>query len=190
MNPQKLAILASGAGTNAENLINYFRGHNNIKIAVLISNNPHSGIFDIGERHDIQAELLSNTKGPEALLALLSAYKIDYIILAGYLKLIHKNVIKSYPAEIINIHPALLPAYGGKGMYGMAVHKAVINNREARSGITIHLVNEEYDKGRILAQHSLEILPGDSAESLARRIHALEYKHFPGVIEEYILNNQ
>lgn len=184
----QLTILASGSGTNAENIIRYFAGHSLIGVGAVISNNPHARVLERAARHHIPAMVFGNDswEEPSAVSAFLEEVQTDYLILAGFLRKIHTSVIAAYPNKILNIHPALLPAYGGKGMYGDRIHKAVLDNGEKSSGITIHLVNEVYDAGKILFQAECPVFPDDTPESLARRIHELEYRHYPKVIERYI----
>ncbi|HRZ41791.1 MAG TPA: phosphoribosylglycinamide formyltransferase [Bacteroidales bacterium] len=184
----QLAILASGSGTNAENIIRYFAGHSLIGVGAVISNNPQARVLEKAARYHIPARVFGNSawEEPSPVTDYLEEIQADYLILAGFLRKIHPSLISAYPNKILNIHPALLPSYGGKGMYGDRVHEAVLANREKASGITIHLVNEVYDAGKILFQAELPVLPEDNPESLARRIHELEYRYYPKVIEQYI----
>ena len=186
---KNLAIFASGTGSNALNLVKYFQHHSLIKVALLVSNNPASGIFETAKIFGIPALLIKKPSDAGFILAQMNAYTIDYIILAGYLKLIPAELIQIYENRIINIHPALLPAYGGKGMYGSYVHEAVINNKEKASGITIHLADREYDKGKILLQATYTLKDGESPASLATEIHKLEHALFPATVEKYIIEN-
>jgi len=184
----RLAIFASGRGSNALSIIRHFQEVPDMKVSCVISNNPDPGVFDHARSYAIDyrsfnAEERSN---PTVLGKYLSDLKVDYLILAGYMKKIPQYLIDNYEDRILNIHPALLPKYGGKGMYGMNVHQAVIEAGEPESGISIHLVNEDYDKGRILFQKSISILPEDDAESLASKVLELEHRHYPEVIESYI----
>lgn len=187
----KIAILASGSGSNAENIINYFSDHYNVNIDCILCNKKDAFVFKRAEKLNIDAFYFDKTafSEPKNIIKLLKERAIDYIILAGFLLKIPESIIHQYPNEIINIHPALLPNYGGKGMYGMNVHRAIIENKESESGITIHLVNEEYDKGKILFQAKTIIEEQDSPEDLAQKIHQLEYKHFPEIIKKYIEEN-
>lgn len=180
-----LTILASGSGSNAENIVNYFQEHSLIQVKEILSNKPDAFVHKRAEKLGVPSSSFNKKEfnDPSFLARFEDA---DYIILAGFLWLIPKYLIKAFPKHIINIHPALLPKYGGKGMYGDNVHKAVVAARELESGITIHLVNEEYDKGQTLFQTKCVVAPSDNNEDLARKIHALEYEHFPRVIEEYI----
>ena len=183
-----LIILASGGGTNAENIIKYFKANSNINVARVWTNNPAAGVIDRCKNLDVPCGILSpNTcKDGDRLLDLLKKDQPSLIILAGYLKLIPKTVVEHYKNRIINIHPALLPAYGGKGMYGENVHQAVIENGESESGITIHYVNERYDEGELIIQESVAIEQGETTTSLAKKIHELEMKWFPIAIERVL----
>lgn len=183
-----LAIFASGNGTNAQTIIEFFKGNENVSVSLLVSNNPKAGVIQRADKLSVPSEIISSTQAKDAdfLIGLLKAREIDYVILAGYLKLIPAEFCKAFDKKIINIHPALLPKYGGKGMYGMNVHRAVIQNKEKESGITIHLVNENYDDGEILLQKPLKVEPNWSPEDLASAIHGLEHKYFPKTIAKYI----
>lgn len=182
-------MLASGSGTNVQNFIRYFEDHPMIEIALVISENPHAFVLQRAEAAGIPTLVIPRTEWApgEVLLKALADYSVDFIVLAGFLRLIPQNIIKTYPRRIVNIHPALLPRYGGKGMYGMRVHQAVIDASEAVSGITIHLVNEHYDEGAILFQAEVEIKAGETPDSLAQKVHKLEYAHYPVQVEEYLL---
>lgn len=181
-----IAILASGSGTNAENIGNYFSKHDRIQVSHILSNKKDAYVHERAKKLRIPSSTFSKQEFKnDAFLDQLQS--IDYVILAGFLWLIPAYLIKAFPNKIINIHPALLPKYGGKGMYGHHVHKAIIDAKEIESGITIHLVNEEYDKGKILFQAKCKVTEDDSPDSLAQKIHALEHKYFPKIIEEYIL---
>jgi phosphoribosylglycinamide formyltransferase 1 len=184
---KNLAILASGSGTNAENIIQYFQGHPDIRVDSIWSNRADAFVLERAARAGIEHGSFSRDafyQSNEFREKLLSR-KIDLVVLAGFLWLVPTNLIQTFP--IINIHPALLPAYGGKGMYGMKVHEAVIANGEKESGITIHLVDEVYDHGAVLRQEKCPVQPGDTPSSLAERIHQLEYQYFPEVIENFLL---
>jgi formyltetrahydrofolate-dependent phosphoribosylglycinamide formyltransferase len=184
----KIAIFASGKGTNANNIISYFENITNIEIGLVITNNPSSGVINIAKAQSIPCHVLVDNEwqNGKELCKLLEKEQIQLIVLAGYLKKIPNDLIKKFNGKIINIHPALLPKYGGKGMYGSNVHRAVIAANEKQSGITIHFVDEVYDNGEIIFQQSCNILPSDSAESLAQKIHQLEHVFFPKVIHEVI----
>ncbi len=184
----KIAILASGSGSNAENINNYLLTNYDANIDCIICNKKDAFVFERAKKMDIDSFYFDKKAFSSAteVIELLKNRGVDFIVLAGFLLKISEKVIREFENKIINIHPALLPNYGGKGMYGMNVHKAVIDNNEKESGITIHLVNEEYDKGKILFQAKTSIESKDSAEDLAQKIHQLEYKHFPEVIVDYI----
>ena len=187
---RNIAIFASGSGTNAENLIRYFSNKNSARVSLVLSNKAEAYVLKRAAALNVDTvffehrELYENQK----VLDYLSGFKIDFIVLAGFLWLIPENILSGYEKRIVNIHPALLPAYGGKGMYGEAVHKAVIANHEIVSGITIHYVNNLYDEGDIIFQAKCAVDPSDTPETLAVKVHALEYEHFPRVIENLILN--
>ena len=182
-----LAIFASGSGTNAENIIKYFENHERIQVKEILSNKKDAFVHQRAKNLNIPSSTFNKEQFNDSSF-IKRLEDIDYIILAGFLWLIPKFLIKAYPYKIINIHPALLPKFGGKGMYGDRVHNAVIEAGEKESGITIHLVNEEYDKGDILFQTKCALTKTETANSLAQRIHALEYEHFPRAIEEYIMS--
>jgi phosphoribosylglycinamide formyltransferase 1 len=190
-NKIKVAILASGSGTNAQNLIRYFRGNDRINVSLLITNKPDAFVLQRAKDENIPAVVIPNNRWNEKghVLEILNNNHIDFLILAGYLMLIPSWLVALYQNRIINIHPALLPNYGGKGMYGERVHQAVIDSGDKVSGITIHYVNEEYDSGDIIFQAQCVVLPDDTPQSLASRIHQLEYEHFPRVAEEVIMSD-
>lgn len=192
MSKIKLAIFASGSGTNAQRLVEYFSNHKQIEVACILSNKKDAIVLERAARLGVPAHVFGRKDLYESnrLLDRLAQDQIDYIILAGFLWLIPSTMVERYPNKIINIHPALLPAYGGKGMYGAKVHEAVVNNGEWRSGITIHLVNEAYDEGAVLAQAQCLLSTRDTPDSLAQKIHQLEYAHFPMEVEKYLLNRQ
>ena len=188
----QIALFSSGNGTNAENTANYFEKNSQIKVAVIISNKQNAYVHQRAKVLKIPSYSFSKNEIMEgtSLLKLLSEYKIDYIILAGFLLKVPQTILNNFPNKIINIHPALLPKYGGKGMYGDNVHKKVVEMRDSKSGITIHYVNEKYDEGEIIFQESCTISPEDTYKDVARKVHNLEYAHFPRVIEEVILSNK
>lgn len=183
-----LAIFASGSGTNAENIIKYFENHERIQVKEILSNKKDAFVHHRADNLNIPSSTFNKEQFQDASF-IKRLEDIDYIILAGFLWLIPKFLIKAYQNKIINIHPALLPKFGGKGMYGDRVHNAVIEAGEKESGITIHLVNEEYDKGEILFQTKCALTKTEAADSLAQKIHELEYEHFPRVIEEYVMSH-
>jgi phosphoribosylglycinamide formyltransferase 1 len=183
-----IAIFASGSGTNAENIIRFFRTHQEIRVSLVLCNKPDAGVIERAKNLEIELVIFNRKDLYESHLILkkLEKHQITHIVLAGFLWLIPKSLLDAYPEAIINIHPALLPDYGGKGMYGSRVHEAVIANRDQESGITIHYVNEKYDDGNIIFQARCRIDEGETPESLAAKIHRLEYAHYPRVIEEVI----
>jgi formyltetrahydrofolate-dependent phosphoribosylglycinamide formyltransferase len=180
-----IAIFASGAGSNAQKIIDHFRHSGHIKISLIVCNKPGAGVLTIATKENIPALIIDKEKffRDNAYTDELKENKIDFIILAGFLWKIPAALIKAFPGKIVNIHPALLPKYGGKGMYGHHVHEAVINAKEKESGITIHYVDEHYDHGDPIFQAKCAVFENDTAESLAQRIHFLEHEHYPKVIE-------
>lgn len=183
---KRIAIFASGNGSNAENICSYFKRSEDIQVSVILTNNSESGVVDRCRKLDIPLISFSKNELELKILLKLLDLHIDYIVLAGFLLKIPLSIIQAYPDRIINLHPALLPKFGGKGMYGIHVHNAVIKAGESESGITIHCVSEEYDKGEILAQFRTPVDKTESPEELQTRIHELEYKYFPVVIESFI----
>lgn len=184
-----IAILASGSGTNAEAIIRFFSQSLSIKVSCVISNREDAGVRARAQRLGIPHYFFSNAamrEGHEPI-ELLTTLGVDLIVLAGYMCLITEPWLRAFPQRIINIHPALLPAYGGKGMYGHHVHEAVLAAGERLSGITIHLVDEHYDHGRHLLQATCPVFTSDTPDSLAERIHSLEHRYYPTTIEQYIL---
>ena len=186
MSVKKIVIFASGSGTNAENIMEYFADNELVKIDSLWSNNSNAYALKRAEARIIETFVFSREElyNSEKLLEKLKKRGTDLIVLAGFLWLIPNYLIRNF--TIINIHPALLPKYGGKGMYGMNVHKAVVDNRETETGITIHYVNEKYDEGQIIFQAKCEVLENDTPEDIAKKVHDLEYKYFPSVIESIL----
>lgn len=185
---RNIAIMASGSGTNAENIIKYFSNKNIAKVTLVLSNKRKALVLKRAEALDVESCFFEHDDlyCSGRVLDILLENRIDFIVLAGFLLLIPENILDTYKKRIINIHPALLPRYGGMGMYGERVHKAVIDNGDRESGITIHYVNEKYDEGDIIFQARCTVDPDDTPESLATRIHALEYKHYPVIIEKLI----
>lgn len=184
----RLAIFASGAGSNAQKIIDHFRSSSFVNVSLIVCNKPGAGVFNIAAKENIPVLLIEKEKffRGNAYTDELREYKIDFVILAGFLWKIPALLIKAFPGKIINIHPALLPKYGGKGMYGHHVHEAVIAAKEKQSGITIHYVDEHYDHGDTIFQAYCEVLENDSPDALAQRIHKLEHEHYPVVIENLI----
>ena len=186
---KKIAIFISGGGSNAQRMISYFAGHQKIKVACLISSKENVQISTTCKKHQVRYHKYGwNEQDKKHILDVLKANGIDWIVLAGFLKKIPESMIRVYSNKIINLHPSLLPKYGGKGMYGMHVHRAVIEGKEKESGITIHYVNEEYDKGKIIQQFKTPIQLSDDADSLSEKIRQLETNHFTQTVENEILN--
>ena len=185
---RNIAIFASGSGTNAENIIKYFSNKNTAKVSLVLSNKRQAMVLKRAEENNIRTVFFEHKEFyvTGKVLRYLLLYKIDFIVLAGFLWLVPENILEQFAGRIINIHPALLPSYGGKGMYGEAVHKAVLENKDKESGITVHLVNKEYDKGEHLLQIRCPVYPDDSPETLAERIHDLEHKYFPMAIDDFL----
>ncbi len=185
---KKIAIFASGSGTNAENIVKFFRGSSEVEIALIVGNKPDAYVFERARLLGVPSVLLSKEDmADEAkVMKLLRDYGIGFIVLAGYLVRIPSYLIEAFPKAIVNIHPSLLPLHGGKGMYGDRVHEDVLRCGEQESGITVHYVNEQLDAGTVIFQAKCPVLPDDDAHSLAARVHALEYEHYPRVIAETI----
>lgn len=185
----RIAIFASGSGSNAENIANYFSANSSVEVSLILTNNSNAFVIDRAKKIGIKTIVFSKREflNTDNILHFLDENNINLIVLAGFLLKIPENLIKSYPNKIINIHPALLPKYGGKGMYGDKVHQSVIEAKETESGITIHYVNEHYDEGKIIFQAKCKIETTDTPNDLATKIHLLEYEHFPKVIENLII---
>ena len=187
----KLVVFASGNGSNALNLAAYFKQNPLISFTTIYCNNPNAGIINKAKENGLGFRVFTREEWKDGTIqSELEFLKTDFIVLAGFLWLVPEELVEKYPNRIINIHPSLLPKYGGKGMYGMAVHQAVVNASESETGITIHLVNKEYDKGAILFQTTTQLTLEDTAESVASKIHDLEYAYFPKTVENYILNSE
>ena len=186
---KNIAIFASGSGSNAENIIRYFQENDLIRVALVLSNRSDAYVLERAHRLQVPSEvfLKEDWVSGEQILALLHEYHIDFIVLAGFLVRVPERLLHAYPDKIINIHPALLPKFGGKGMYGDRVHEAVVAAGETESGITIHYINEHYDEGDTIFQAKCPVLPDDSAIDVAQKVHSLEYKHYPLIIERTIL---
>lgn len=183
-----LAVLASGNGTNAEEIFKYFKHHSSFSVQGLLTNNPKAHVIKRATRNNIPCRIFNReefTNG-DKILRTLQQWNIDAIILAGFLWLIPEYLIDQYQNRILNIHPALLPQFGGKGMYGMYIHQAVLDSGQKESGITIHLVNKHYDKGTIIFQERCTIDAQDTTETLAGKIHILEHRFYPQVIEQWL----
>lgn len=185
---KKLAILASGSGSNAEKIIQYFKSNKEIEIVGILTNNENAGVTARAEKAGIAYHVFSKSEFEDGapVLHFLKSHDVDVVVLAGFLLKISPKITAQYPDRIINIHPALLPKYGGKGMYGHYVHEAVINNQETESGITIHLVNDEYDEGEIIFQAKCSIHPQMGSKQLSAKVQQLEHQHYPKVIEDFV----
>lgn len=183
-----ISILASGNGTNAENIIRYFSNGKKAKVTLVLSNKPQAKVMERAAALGVDAFFFDRSQFYETgeVLMMLRRRETDLVVLAGFLWLVPDDIIEAFRGRIVNIHPALLPRFGGKGMYGDRVHRAVLEAGCSESGITIHYVNELYDSGDIIFQAHCPVLPGDNVHSLAERVHALEYEHYPRVIEELI----
>jgi len=182
-----IAIFASGSGSNAENIVRYFRGKDDVHFFIL-SNNREAYVLERARKLGVPTAVFTRQELNETdkVLQILQENDIDFIVLAGFLLKIPANLIAAYPNKIVNIHPALLPKYSGKGMYGHHVHEAVVANGETESGISIHYVNEHYDEGDVIFQARCAVMPTDTADDVAQKVHQLEYEHFPQIIENII----
>ena len=184
---KKIVVFASGSGTNAENIIKYFLNSSKAKVVSVFTNNPAAKVIERAAKLDLSSQIFSKQELNEGfLLQKINAFQPDLIVLAGFLLKVPQNLIDAYPNKIVNIHPALLPKFGGKGMYGMHIHEAVVANKETETGITIHYVNENYDEGAILFQAAVAVTPEDTPEDVAVKIHELEQKHFPIIIDNLL----
>jgi len=184
-NTKRIAIFASGSGTNALNIHNYFNNNSNVEIAMLVYNKLTAKVADKMRNVNVPCLFIhkENFNNPEILIKTLQTEKIDLIVLAGFLWLLPKKLIVAFENKIVNIHPSLLPKFGGKGMFGNVVYQKVLENKETESGITIHYVNENYDEGKIILQEKVKIAENETAESLTKKIHELEYEFYPKAIE-------
>ncbi len=182
---KKIIILASGGGTNAENIILYFKNNPTISVHSVLCNRKEAGVYKRASALGVECSWF-DASDPSFLMDYSNAHQPDLIVLAGYLRKIPTALTLAYPDKIINIHPALLPLYGGKGMYGMHVHRAVKAAAETQSGMTIHFVNEHYDEGGIILQKAVLLTPEDTPEQIAAKVQQLEYEHFPVVIEKLL----
>jgi phosphoribosylglycinamide formyltransferase 1 len=189
---KKIAIFASGSGSNAQAIAEYFKNNHRIKISCILTNRQDAFVLERARTLGIPTFVFNRDEyyGSKIVLQVLEQYGIDFIVLAGFLWLVPEYLLTAFPDRIINIHPALLPKYGGKGMFGMRVHEAVIANGDKESGITIHHVNAKYDEGNIIFQARCEVQKGDTAETLAQRIHQLEHDNYPKVIEKLVTGSQ
>lgn len=184
----RLAIFASGTGSNAQKLIDHFRNADSASVALIVCNKPGAGVLGIAEKEGLPSLLIEKERffRGDAYLPVFHEAGIDFLVLAGFLWKVPSALINAYPRRVVNIHPALLPKFGGKGMYGQYVHEAVLQAGEMESGITIHYVDEHYDNGDIIFQTACPIIEGDTAETIAQRIHLLEHLHYPRVVEEVV----
>lgn len=183
----RIAIFASGSGSNAEEIIKYFANKLDKEISLVLSNNPNAFVLKRADKFNVSTVIFNRKELLDGhVLKILHEHSIDYIVLAGFMMLIPQNLVEAFPNHILNIHPALLPKYGGKGMYGDYVHEAVRENNEPETGITIHLVNERYDEGQIIFQDRCTLSPEDSVEEIAKKVHALEHANYPKVIDKFI----
>lgn len=189
---KRIAIFASGSGTNAQNIIQHFKSSTIGEVVLVLSNKRHARVLERAENEDIKSLYFhkDDLYEKDGVLAILKATGVDFIVLAGFLLMFPEIILNEYPGKVINIHPALLPKYGGKGMYGKYVHEAVIANEEKVTGITIHLVNEAYDEGAILFQATTGISEEDTPETVAEKVHQLEYEFFPKVIESLLTSEE
>lgn len=185
---KRIAIFASGTGTNAQKLVEHFETHRDAQVTLVVSNRPDAGVLGITREHGVESMVVSREKffSERSIVDELRGRGIDLIVLAGFLWLIPPAIISAFPNRIVNIHPALLPKFGGKGMYGSKVHAAVIDAGEKESGITIHYVDERFDEGDRIAQFRCPVLPGDTPQSLAARVQELEHKHFAETVEKLL----
>jgi len=186
--PKNIAIFASGGGSNAESIIQHFQTNKSIQVALIVSNKPNAYVLQRAANHNIDSIVIDKAlfQSEQEMLTILENQNIDFIALAGFLWLVPRYLVQAYPKRIVNIHPALLPKYGGKGMYGKRVHQAVFDNNENSTGLTIHFVDEQYDEGHIIFQDSVELLPSDTPDVIAKKVVELEHKHYPSVIESML----
>lgn len=185
---KRIAIFASGSGTNAERIIKHFASDPEIEISLVLTNKKDAFVIERAKKLDVPYVVFDRQTfyGSQLVLDMLKKYRIDLVVLAGFLWLVPDYLLEAFPERILNIHPALLPKHGGKGMYGMKVHQSVIQNGDQESGISIHLVDEEYDHGKVLHQARCKIDRNETPESLAQKVHQLEYEHYPRVISKYL----
>lgn len=189
---KRIVIFASGSGTNAENLIKFFHNREKAFVTLVLTNNPHAKVLDRCKTLGVSAISFNKIAfyNTSHVLDVLKTCHPDIIVLAGFLWKFPEFILDEFPYKVINVHPALLPKYGGKGMYGMHIHEAVVANKETETGITIHYVNEHYDEGAVIFQATCNVLSSDSAEDVAAKIHALEMEHFPKVVESLLFPNE
>lgn len=188
--PKNIAIFASGTGSNAKKIIDHFKHHEGINVSLIVSNNPSAKVLDMAEKEGVSTHVISRDSffGSEDILKIFNKYFVDYVVLAGFLWLVPKYLVKAYENRMVNIHPALLPKYGGKGMYGINVHRAVKIAGERTSGITIHHVNEQYDDGDIVFQKECNLSDDDTPQTIANKVLQLEHLYYPIIIENLVSN--
>lgn len=186
---KRIAIFASGSGSNAENIITYFQNNKKAEVVLVLSNNPNALVLERANSLGVQNLVFNKHQLNDSKWASENLKNVDLIVLAGFLWKFPEHLLEQYKDKVVNVHPALLPKYGGKGMYGMHVHRAVVNNKETESGITIHYVNEHYDEGAIIFQAKCMLDTKDTPNDVAAKIHKLEMKHFPKVIQQILLEN-
>lgn len=188
MKKRRIAIFASGEGTNTEKLIKHFKGNPNISVELIISNSTKAGVIKLAQKNEIQYSVINKSllTNNSYMTSLLNLYDIDFVVLAGFLLLVPPFLVKMYDQRMINIHPSLLPKYGGKGMYGLNVHQSVISAGDPETGVTIHYVNESFDKGKIIVQEKVKVDRRDSAEKLAKKVQEVEHKLLPEWTEKLI----
>ena len=185
---KRIILFASGNGSNAERICHFFRQNSTVSISGIFTNNPKAGIIKRAKKFEIEVQVFDKKEFIEnQLLKKVAALKPDLIVVAGFLWKIEESWVKQFPNQIINIHPALLPRYGGKGMYGQNVHNAVKENKEKETGITIHYVNKDYDKGAIIFQKKISLTNNDSAVQIAKKVNDLEHRYFPSVIAKILM---
>jgi phosphoribosylglycinamide formyltransferase-1 len=188
---KKIVLFASGSGSNAENIISYFKNGDLARVVAVFSNNPEAMVLDRAKRLDVPTVVFSKADlQTQTVLENVKEFDPDLIVLAGFLLKFPDNIIDAYPDQVINIHPALLPKYGGKGMYGMNVHRAVLDNKEKETGISIHFVNANYDEGKMIFQQTVSIEDCESGEHIAQKVRGIEQEHFPKVIENLLVNQK
>ncbi len=185
---KRIAIFASGSGSNAQRIAEYFKDNPEVEISLILTNNPQAGVIDRARGLNIPVVIFNKNifYKTDKIIRLLKDHQTDLVVLAGFMMLIPQEMVSAFPDRIINIHPALLPKYGGKGMYGHFVHEAVVAAKESESGITIHFVNERYDEGAVIFQARCKIDPSDTPEDVAIRVQKLEHEHFPRVVQEIL----
>lgn len=184
-----VTIFASGSGSNAENIFNYFKDSKLARVGLLITDNPKAFVIERCRRHSVPCLVLSKRliDDTDFMLGVLRDFRTNFVVLAGYIKFVPGYIVAAFDQRIVNIHPSLLPKHGGKGMYGSRVHQSVLDSGDKESGITIHFIDNDYDRGSVIFQAKCPVLPDDTADSLAQRVHALEYEHYPKVIEDTII---